>query len=90
MYIPEDKRGKKGAKAPQPRPGELPRDGESPMRDPIRVISNQRQDQMDVMSHVNYNKVYTVEHNVKVYDFGEVHPDDLREFLSTWRDIYMT
>ncbi|KAF2430247.1 hypothetical protein EJ08DRAFT_649807 [Tothia fuscella] len=28
---------------------------------------------MDLMSRLNYDKVYTVEHYVKVCDFGDVH-----------------
>jgi len=32
---------------------------------------------MDPMARLNYTKVYTVEHNVKVYDFGIVHKDYL-------------
>jgi hypothetical protein len=35
---------------------------------------------MDRMSRVDFNKIYTVEHNVKVYDFGRVHEDE-RSFL---------
>jgi hypothetical protein len=35
---------------------------------------------MDPMARLNYAKIYTVEHNVKVYDFGIVHEDYLDTF----------
>jgi hypothetical protein len=38
----------------------------------IRVNANNN-GALDVMSRVNFGKIYTVEHNVKVFDFGQVH-----------------
>jgi hypothetical protein len=43
------------------------------MLSPIRVKPVKRIDKLDKMSRLNYAKVYNVEHNVKVYDFGVVH-----------------
>ena len=40
----------------------------------IRVNANNN-DALDVMSRINFGKIYTVEHNVKVFDFGQVHND---------------
>ncbi|KAF2843245.1 hypothetical protein M501DRAFT_905314, partial [Patellaria atrata CBS 101060] len=57
-----------------PKPKELPGREEGPMREPIRVKQNVKYEKMDPMSRVNFAKIYTVEHNVKVYDFGNVHP----------------
>lgn len=62
-------------KEPAPDPNELPGVGENPMLQSIRVVSNKRTDIMDRMSRLDFNKIYTVEHNVKVYDFGWVHED---------------
>lgn len=33
---------------------------------------------LDVMSRINFGKIYTVEHNVKVFDFGQVHTESER------------
>jgi hypothetical protein len=43
------------------------------MLESIRVVPKSRTDKMDELSRVNFAKIYTVEHNVKVYDFGDVH-----------------
>jgi hypothetical protein len=69
-----------GKEPPAPNDNELPGVNERPMLQPIRVVSNKRTDIMDRMSRVDFNKIYTVEHNVKVYDFGRVHEDE-RSFL---------
>ncbi|QDS69658.1 hypothetical protein FKW77_009452 [Venturia effusa] len=62
-------------KEPAPNENELPGPGEPAMLQSIRVVSNKRIDIMDPMSRVDFSKIYTVEHNVKVYDFGWVHKD---------------
>jgi hypothetical protein len=67
-----------GAHPPVPLSTEMPRwAGELPMGDPIRVIGTKQWDnKMDRMSRVNFLKIYTVEHNVKVDDFGYVDKGD--------------
>jgi hypothetical protein len=61
--------------APESVPKEAPNSKaqEAPMLSPIRVRPNKKIDKLDKMSRLNYAKVYNVEHNVKVYDFGVVH-----------------
>ncbi|QDS69398.1 hypothetical protein FKW77_004737 [Venturia effusa] len=69
--------------APQPKPNELPDPNLQPnatgevqagwaMLRSIRVRTRKKSDKMDEMSRPNYIKIYPVEHNVKVYDFGKV------------------
>ncbi|KAF2431668.1 hypothetical protein EJ08DRAFT_571714, partial [Tothia fuscella] len=48
------------------------KNGESGMRQPIQVRPNHMTDKLDQISRLCYEKVYTVEHNVKVCDFGDV------------------
>ncbi|KAF2681470.1 hypothetical protein K458DRAFT_420639 [Lentithecium fluviatile CBS 122367] len=56
---------------------ELPRGPwELPMGDPIRVLGDKPWDKMDPRSRVNFLKIYTVEHYVKVHHFGVVDPQD--------------
>lgn len=40
------------------------------------------------MSRLNYDKVYTVEHNLKVYEFGEIRKEHLSRFLRNWRKVW--
>jgi len=61
---------------------------EPPMGQPIRVIGKEPWNTMDPKSRVNFLKLYTVEHNVKVEDFGHVDPNDewtlMAQFKSHW------
>jgi hypothetical protein len=45
------------------------------MLEPIRVVSKYKTEELDSMSRVNFVKLYTVEHNTKVKEFGLVHRD---------------
>ncbi|KAH7378346.1 hypothetical protein BKA66DRAFT_149821 [Pyrenochaeta sp. MPI-SDFR-AT-0127] len=64
-----------GDTEPEASPSEMVH-GEPPMGRSIRVISKQPWMKLDKMSRVNFVKIYTVEHNVKVEDFGRVDPED--------------
>lgn len=80
-----------GDTPPEPLPSERPRSaGELPMGDPIRVIGTKPfHSKMDPRSRVNFLKIYTVEHNVKVDDFGYVDKNDewklITQFNSHWK-----
>jgi hypothetical protein len=60
-------------KPPAPLPEEEPQEGEAGMLEAIKVKPEKKGDPMDQLSRVNFGRIYTVEHNVKVYDFGQVH-----------------
>jgi hypothetical protein len=57
------------------------------MLEPIRVEPCQKTNTMDPMARLNYLKVYPVEHNVKVYDFGMVHKDHRHVFRKQFEDV---
>ncbi|KAF2267695.1 hypothetical protein CC78DRAFT_591044 [Lojkania enalia] len=62
---------------PEPEATELPKGSwEAPMGDPIKVHPNRPWEKLDPLSRVNFLKIYTVEHNVKVKDFGYVDQND--------------
>ncbi|KAF1998971.1 hypothetical protein P154DRAFT_390063, partial [Amniculicola lignicola CBS 123094] len=62
-----------GDAAPEPLATERPIHYTDPkMGDPIQVIANKKWEKLDVLSRVNFRKIYTVEHNVKVNAFGQV------------------
>jgi len=64
--------------------GEAPRMGEYGMLSSIRVIPRQKGEAMFPTSRINFSKLYTVEHNVKVYDFGNVHAEFLSVLKTSW------
>lgn len=71
--------------APKPQATERAGPGEAPMLTPIRVRPKKKMENLDPMARVNFGKLYTVEHNVKVYDFGDVHKDHIRIFTAQWK-----
>lgn len=75
--------------APEPLPGERARRNEEPMQAvPIRVDTNDRTETLDSMSRVNFAKVYTIEHNVKVLDFGYVNQHSLPALESQFHTVW--
>jgi len=62
-----------------------PLKGEHGMLQPIKVVPKTRSDKLQAESRINFGKVYTVEHNCKVYDFGNVHPDYVEHLVTCWR-----
>lgn len=61
---------------------ELPNRGESgmvPMA--IRVIPDEVTEKLSLMARINYGRIYTIEHNVRVKSIGMVHPSSLPYLL---------
>jgi hypothetical protein len=54
------------------------------VKEPLEVIPAGHQ-KLDRMSRVNFAKMYTVEHNVKVMDVGKVSQDSLTKLTAYWR-----
>ena len=69
-------------------PGEEPHLGELGLRSPIRVSPVNIGDRLAETSRLNYGKLYTVEHNVKVSEFGSVHPDYLPILKDEWVNVF--
>jgi len=57
------------------------------LRPPIRVIPDTRRSKLSEASRLNYGKVYTVEHNVKVEFVGRIHQDYLNIFLENYTEV---
>ena len=55
---------------------------------PIRVISDSPRHKLAVESRVNYSKLYTVEHNVKVCFIGKIHPDSEAIFYADFKRTF--
>ena len=45
---------------------------------------------MDPMTRLNYGKIYTVEHNVKVCDYGEVAKEDKLLFIQDFKAVWFS
>jgi hypothetical protein len=52
------------------------------------VIPNRPYDKMHPLSRINFFKPYTVEHNVKVYDFGRVDERDEWKLIKQWMEAW--
>jgi len=66
-----------------------PPDAEKPMLSGIRLIPHKRTDKVDSMARIDFSRTYTVEHNVKVYDFGMVAKDYLERLSQHWIKVLM-
>jgi hypothetical protein len=51
----------------------------------IAVEKASADQQLDLMSRLNFNKIYTIEHNVKVMDVGKVIGKSLPVLIGYWR-----
>ena len=79
-----------GRRPPEPSLKEMPQRGETGMLpNPIRVDTNRREDKLDSMSRLNFGKIYTVEHNLKVKDFGVVNPKSIKDLLYQFGEVWM-
>ncbi|KAK3075500.1 hypothetical protein LTR53_001117 [Teratosphaeriaceae sp. CCFEE 6253] len=79
-----------GATAPQPLRDEYPRKGEEGMRPTaIRVVPDDRGEMLDSSSRIDYAKVHTIHHNIKVAPFGVVHPASLEPLQRQWRNVWL-
>jgi hypothetical protein len=48
----------------------------------VRVTGTSPKDKLDKASRVNYSKIYTIEHNLKVCFIGEIHKDSEAIFFT--------
>lgn len=76
---------KESEKNPKP---PKPRTGEDFLRDPIRVVPQTDRDKLHPYSRINYAKIYTVEHNVKVLFIGQIHSKSVGRFMTAFNDVW--
>jgi hypothetical protein len=70
---------------PQPERNERPTSADlGPMLPGIRIVPKTLRSKLDKMMRVDFSRMYTVEHNVKVFDFGDIHPAHLGRLQSQW------
>ena len=78
-----------GRRPPNLTQDEMPRLGEHRMLlQPIRIVQNDPGDRLGPMSRLDYGKVHTMYHKVKVRAFGQVHPESMQasmmQFALVW------
>ncbi|PQE19804.1 hypothetical protein CJF32_00008758 [Rutstroemia sp. NJR-2017a WRK4] len=56
-------------------------------RRPIRVIPSEPQHKLDPASRLNYAKIYTVEHNVKVWFIGKLAPESEEPVVTNYNEV---
>jgi hypothetical protein len=79
-----------GKTEPNAKSNEAPKNTDSgPMLPGIRIIPNRKVDKVDPMARIDFARTYTVEHNVKVYDFGVVADDYLDRLASQWVKVML-
>ncbi|KAK5696191.1 hypothetical protein LTR97_008611 [Elasticomyces elasticus] len=76
--------------APKPRNDELPQSGEAGMQlQPIQVTRDLPEDTLDPMTRIDYGKVHTIHHNIRIKSLGVVHPNSItaleHQFWDVWR-----
>jgi hypothetical protein len=54
----------------------------------IQVKQRDPREKMFPASRINFGKLYTVEHNVKVYDFGDVRRSSLSALVKQWKWVF--
>jgi len=68
-------------------PKEIPREAKLPLR-PVEVLPRTPRDKLEKESRLNYAKIYTIEHNVKVVFIGDVAISSQHNFVAdhdaTW------
>jgi hypothetical protein len=74
---------------PDKRDDEKPRRGEDTMLPGIRIKPRVSGDKLDQMARIDFARIYTVEHNVKVYDFGDVARDYMERLIQQWIKILL-
>lgn len=78
-----------GRAPPSPTQAERPRRGEDPMLpNAVHIDPDSPQEKLSEMSRINYGKVYTIEHNVKVRGLGKVSPESEGALKNNFRIVW--
>jgi len=63
-----------------------PGEKESMRKEPFQIKIEESDEKIDAMSRLNFSRVYTVEHNVKVKNIGRIPPDEVPRLIHYFRD----
>lgn len=80
-----------GKPAPYPTPEESPQRGEKGLcPTPIHIVVDEPGTCLNEPARINYDSVYTIEHNVKVKPFGKVHECSMTAFVYQFRKVWFS
>lgn len=78
-----------GERVPLPTMEERPKRDEEPMRPrAIRVVPDDPINKLDPMSRIDFAKVHTIQHNIKVKPYGTVHQHSEEPLLSQFGNVW--
>ena len=78
-----------GRSPPAPMRTEEPLRGELGMRpDPIRVDPDDREDKLDPRSRIDFGKVHTIQHNIKVKSYGKVNEKSAQALIQQFNNCW--
>lgn len=63
--------------------------GERFVKQPVKVQPKTPRDKLEPISRLNYAKIYTVEHNVKVLFIGRIAPESEKQFFTDFDDAWL-
>jgi hypothetical protein len=79
-----------GIEVPVPLTCELPSRGEKGLRSrPIRVVTDEPGNKLDPMSRIDFAKVHTIHHNLKVAPYGNVHASSREALSSQFSSVWL-
>ncbi|KAK5112694.1 hypothetical protein LTR85_011205 [Meristemomyces frigidus] len=79
-----------GKQPPQPLPAETPSRGEKGMcRTAVRVAMNDPGGRLPPLTRINYGKVFTIQHNVKVNYLGNTLSRSTGEMVRQFREVWL-
>ena len=74
---------------PEPLPEETPSRGEEGMRpQAIRIDVDNPTHKLDHTSRLDYGKVYTIQHNIKVQSYGKVNPRSMNALVHQFGNVW--
>ena len=74
---------------PDPLPEEAPRRDEAGMRpQAVRVDADDPKQKLDEVSRLDYGKIHTIQHNIKVKSFGKVNPKSMNALLHQFGNVW--
>jgi hypothetical protein len=62
--------------------------GERLSKEAIKVVPTTPRDKLDPMTRINYAKVYTIEHNIKVLGVGKVQDEDIKQLRASFQETF--
>lgn len=78
-----------GREAPRAKVHEGPQREEAGLRPiPIRVVPDDPAEALDPMSRLDFGKVHTIQHNIKVRPFGNVHPSSMAALSTQFQNVW--